>query len=113
MIDEPPYDRNGSGLPESGMILSTPHTLTNIWMMMSDVQPHAMSRPERSEAYLAMRNPAQAKTTKPAITPSVPTRPHSSPTTAKMKSLCAMGRYAYFCFEKPMPTPKSPPEPNA
>ena len=50
MIVEPPYDTNGTGFPESGMSPSTPQTFTSSWMMMSEVQPAAMSLPHMSGA---------------------------------------------------------------
>ena len=92
MTDEPPYETKGMGFPESGKMPMTPATLSSIWITTSVVQPAAMSLPARSGACSAILNPAHAKSAKPASRPSVPTSPHSSPMTAKMKSLCAMGR---------------------
>ena len=40
----------------------------------------------------------------------VPTSPVSSPTIAKMKSVCASGSQPDFSIEWPLPTPKMPPE---
>ena len=92
MMDEPPYERNGMGLPESGKMPMTPQTLSSIWKARSEVHPTATRRPERSDAQRAIFMPCHAMTPKAARTPRVPTRPHSSPMMAKMKSLWAMGR---------------------
>ena len=42
-----------------------------------------------------------------------PTYPSSSPIMAKIKSVCASGRYSSFCTELPKPCPQSSPRPNA
>ncbi len=42
----------------------------------------------------------------------MPTKPSSSPTMAKMKSVCASGRKNSFCRLSPMPTPVAPPAPK-
>ncbi len=50
MIDEPPYETKGMGLPESGKAPTTPLTLSSICAKMRVEQPAATSRPVRSGA---------------------------------------------------------------
>ena len=46
-IDDPPYDRNGNGMPVIGMIPITIPTLTNIWIANIDAMPAATERAEQ------------------------------------------------------------------
>jgi hypothetical protein len=87
MMDEPPYEMNGTGLSERGKMPMTPLTLSRSWIMMSEVHPAAISLPVRSGAFSAILSPAHSRRAKAANRPTVPTNPSSSPTTAKMKSL--------------------------
>lgn len=66
------------------LIVACPHT--------SAVMPAARSFPKRSGQPSATRNPATANAANAAITESEPTSPSSSPTTAKIMSVCASGR---------------------
>ena len=74
------------------------------------VIPAARQVPKRSGARSEARYPRTAKKRNPAMTRVVPISPVSSPTMAKMKSVCASGNHPYFSTEWPMPTPKNPPE---
>src|SRR5215207_8847876 len=47
-VEEPPYDRNGSGSPVIGMIPSVIPMLTNVWKANQHATPPATSRPKRS-----------------------------------------------------------------
>ena len=83
---------SGSGIPVSGMIPITAQRLTTACPATSDVAPAATSCEKRSRARRAIVKPAHAKAAKRAITNSAPTRPSSSPMTAKIMSVCASGR---------------------
>ena len=89
---EPPYETNGSVMPVTGATPSTAARLVAAWAPMSTVRPAASSEPKRSGQLMAMRMPAQQKTPNAVMTPRVPTRPSSSPTIAKIMSVCASGR---------------------
>ena len=54
--------------------------------------------------------PAARTARSPAHTP---TKPSSSAITARMKSVCASGRYDSFCTDAPRPTPNHSPRPTA
>ena len=58
---------------------------------------------------MASRMAAYAMAAKSASTSSVPISPSSSPSTAKMKSVCASGRLPHFCWLAESPLPKMPP----
>ena len=90
--DEPPAETNGSGMPVSGAIPSTAARLMVACPQTSAVRPAARSFPKGSRQRIAMRKPAKANAAKPQITSAEPTRPSSSPTTAKIMSVCASGR---------------------
>ena len=111
MSDEPPYETNGSGIPVSGAIPSTANRLTAACPQTRVVSPAASRFPKGSRQFRAIRNPAQAKTANAAITAVVPIRPSSSPTIAKIMSVCASGRYEIFETPWPSPSPVIPPEP--
>src|SRR6266850_492452 len=62
-------------------------------------------------AMLVMRRKSIRKSARATVTPM---KPSSSPTTAKMKSVCCSGRNASrFCGPARNPLPNSPPEPIA
>ena len=80
---------------------------------MANVQPPASMALKLSGAVRAMRMPAYRNTRNNPMTASAPTKPSSSPMTAKMKSLSEANRYRNFSWELPSPTPNSPPSAKA
>ena len=90
--EEPPYDTNGSGIPVSGAMPRTAARLIAACPQTSVVIPAARRLPKGSRHCKAMRKPAQANTPNAAITTPEPTSPSSSPTIAKIMSVCASGR---------------------
>ena len=80
------------GLPDSAKSPSTPIAFRKNCVATSVATATATALPEKSEAFLATCSTAHTNTAKSATTVSVPTSPSSSPTMAKMKSLCASGR---------------------
>ena len=89
---EPPYETNGSGTPVRGAIASTAARLTAAWPQMSEVIPAATSFPKGSRQRRATEKPAKAKSPNASTTPAVPINPSSSPTTARIMSVCCSGR---------------------
>ena len=63
--------------------------------------------------FKSLQPAAKAMARNSATTNSVPTRPSSSPSTAKMKSVWASGRSPHFCWDAPSPSPRTPPLDNA
>ncbi len=80
---------------------------------INDVIPTASKLPNISGAFIAISSPLHIKIANNKITIAHPINPNSSANTAKIKSLCGSGKYKYFCFPSPKPTPKIPPEPIA
>src|SRR6185369_7126765 len=111
--DEPPYEMNGSGIPFVGTSESTTLILKSACATMLVTIPRLNNIPNRSGASNAVRTPRQRKSPNTATIASAPTRPSSSPTTAKMKSECANGRNSIFCLPCAKPRPFVPPEPTA
>ena len=58
---EPPYERNGSGIPVSGAMPITAQMLTAAWPQTSTVRPAASRLPNGSRQRTAMSSPAYAK----------------------------------------------------
>lgn len=110
MSDEPPALRNGRVMPVIGTSVTTTAILMNAWMHSQPVMPAASSAPNVSGAPRATRTPAYASSTNRPITTIDPTSPNSWPTSAKMKSLKALGTATWLC---PRPRPNRPPEPSA
>ena len=77
------------------------------------VAPAARKAAKASGARRAARRPRQATTAKQSTSPTAPTKPSSSPTIAKMKSVCGNGRKKSFCRLPPSPLPNQPPAPTA
>ena len=88
----PPNESSGSGTPVIGMSPVTAPRLMMVCRPIHPVMPAAIRRPNVSGAAIAMRMPANSSTANIASTKSAPSRPSSSPTIAKMKSECALGR---------------------
>ena len=88
----PPNESSGSGTPVIGRSPVTAPRLMIVCRPIHDVMPAASILPNVSGACIAIRMPAYSSTPKAIITRNAPTSPSSSPTIAKMKSLCAFGR---------------------
>ena len=89
---EPPYETNGSGIPVSGATPIAAAMLIAAWPQTSAVIPAASRFANGSRQAMASRTPAYAKAVKAINTRVTPTRPSSSPMTAKIMSVCASGR---------------------
>ena len=59
---DPPYERNGSGMPVSGASPITAAMFTAAWPQTSIVRPTASRFPKGSRHPSAIRNPAYANT---------------------------------------------------
>ena len=62
------------------------------------VIPVASKLPNMSGARIAISMPLHMNITNNNITTTQPTKPNSSASTEKMKSLCGNGKYKYFCL---------------
>src|ERR1019366_978206 len=113
-MNDPPYEKNGNGIPAIGMrfsviptliITCTNHRLTN--PNATRLENESVARP----ATLTHRRKSTRNNTSATVTP---TTPSSSPTTGKMKSVCCAGRNARrFCVPIVNPLPSQPPDPIA
>ena len=110
---EPPYEINGKGIPVNGMRDTMALKLIIICKDRANAIPPARSFPKSSDAVNAIRRAESTRTKNKIITIVAPINPNSSPIIAKIESVVTSGRYAYFCRDSPIPTPKSPPDPNA
>ena len=107
--DVPPAEKNGNVRPVTGNRPVTPPMLMMAWTPNQVAMPPASSIPNRSGAASAVWIPNHTNSPNPPTTASAPTNPSSSAITAKMKSLCASGRYPSLLLLPPMPEPVSPP----
>ena len=88
IVDEPPYEISGSGMPVVGRMPICIDTLISTWKMKNDDQADDQERAssvtrvlgERQRLDDQDRDRARARST-------TPMKPHSSPRTAKMKSV--------------------------
>src|SRR6266545_2100291 len=85
--EDPPALMKGRGIPLVGTRPRTTLMLMKAWITMDRVRPAARNIPKASGAFQAARRPRQSRRTKASSTRSAPSRPSSSPITAKMKSL--------------------------
>ncbi len=95
---------------------STPMTtpmLIRAWPSTHTMTPVVAMTTKGSTARWATRTMPTASATNSPSTARVPGRPSSSPTMAKMKSLCASGSQAHFSRLPPRPRPHQPPEASA
>ncbi len=90
--DDPPRLMKGSTIPVKGSSPVTTPALISACPASKTVSPQPSTVPNASRARSAMRNPRQVSRTKRAMTSKHPNRPSSSPTTAKMLSVCGTGR---------------------
>ena len=84
---------NGSGMPVVGRVTVTAAILITAWAVIQVVMPQASRDPNRSGARSAIRYPRYVKRANRASTAVVPSSPVSSPTMAKIKSVCANGSH--------------------
>ncbi len=111
---EPPADTNGSGMPVTGIRLTTTPILMKAWRQIQAVMPAASMAPNVSGAPSDVRIPRYPMARNRTITSPAPSSPNSSPTIAKMKSLKALGRNRPPASRlSPSPAPKIPPSASA
>ena len=105
----PPYEMNGSVMPVIGTRLATTAMFTHAWKTSHVVMPAAKSAPVESFARSAIAMPRYAIAKNSTMTTSVPARPISSPSTAKIESVYGAGRKPNFSRPAPSPSPNTPP----
>src|SRR5207244_1229805 len=108
---DPPYEKNGSGMPVIGIRLIVMPTFSTMCVKKRPAMPKTHRLENGSVARRATRsNPKRSHANRHSAT-STPTNPSSSPTTEKMKSVCCAGRKASrFCVSSVEPFPSRPPE---
>lgn len=111
--EEPPKDRNGRGIPFVGKRPVTTPMLKMASTPIDKVNPCARILPKKSGAFPAMLIPLKKISRKKNRIRSVPTRPNSSPTNAKIKSVPGSGRIPPPTQSCPRPRPAIPPAPSA
>ena len=100
-------------MPVIGRSEATTAMFTQAWNTSHTVTPVARSAPVGSGAESAIRMPLSAMTRNSTTTASVPMRPSSSPSTAKMESVYGAGRKPNFSLPAPRPSPSGPPSASA
>ena len=107
----PPEEKKGRLMPVLGMVLVTTamfmSTCRVIWAMI----PMPSKAPNRSGARREIWMPCTMRAANSPIQTRAPTKPSSSQSTEKIKSLVASGSQSCFWLELPMPTPNRPPLP--
>ncbi len=111
--DEPPLETSGNGTPITGRTPMTTPMLISAWPSTHTMTPVVAMTTNGSSARCATRTMPTASATSSSRTDRVPGSPSSSPTMAKMKSLCASGSHAHFSRLAPRPRPHQPPEASA
>ena len=96
----------GQGVGDDGHVAEH---LPATWAMM----PTPTRVLKRSPAWKAIMNPCTSSSTNSRMTTTAPTKPSSSQTTLKIKSLVHSGSQSCFSTLLPRPRPVSPPEPMA
>ena len=104
---------NGIGTPVAGKNELATDIFKNAWKQIEKVSPTAKSLPYISGHLDAITNPRCNNVQNSTSTRIHPMKPSSSPTTAKIKSVCASGNHASFCLDAPNPAPYKPPDANA
>src|SRR5581483_10343459 len=110
----PAVGHERQGMPVIGMIPIVMPTFSKIWKTNMARMPTHSSVPNRSRASVAVRQVRQTTTANRARRVNAPTKPNSSPTTVKMKSVCCSGtndRLVWVPLNRPFPN--RPPEPIA
>lgn len=91
-VDVPPADTSGSWMPVTGRRPTTYPMLMIACAVINTVIVEVISLRKGSSDRRAIRIPMSIRPTNNAMTTKAPMSPSSSPTIAKMKSLCAFGR---------------------
>ena len=113
-MNEPPYEKNGSGMPVIGIRPMVIPMFTITWVNQAAASPKATSDANGVAARVEMRTVRRKNKRKRPSAILMPMNPSSSPTTGKMKSVCCSGRKARrFCEPSVNPLPNRPPEPTA
>ena len=86
LMEVPPALKKGRGRPVVGIKPITTATFSTHCTPIMQVIPPASMAPKRSGQRMATRRPKNRKAPNRASTPTQPTQPRSSPTTAKIKS---------------------------
>jgi hypothetical protein len=92
IIDDPPLEMNGIFIPLFGKSPNTTEAFQKTSRPIRIVKPAARRELNRSPVFAAARIPRKISTKKTKLRTPMPKKPSSSPTTLKMKSLCASGR---------------------
>src|SRR6185437_12838755 len=111
--DEPPYEMNGSVIPVSGMIRSTPPTMMKVCRAKPNVRPAASSFEKPSSTCSAVFIPRATKSMNTRSSADAPIRPSSCASADQMKSVLI---YGISCVPPgvvkvpfPSPVPSQPP----
>ena len=105
--DEPPWLMNGSVTPVRGRRRVTPPTMRKAWNDSDATRPTAVKALMSLLARAAVARPRMANSMKSSSTAEPPSRPISSATAEKMKSLLTTGMSVGMPL--PMPAPARPP----
>jgi len=89
---EPPYERNGSGIPVSGAAPTTAAMLIAACPQTRAVMPAASRFANGSLQAIAIRVPAYANAQNATSTSVIPTNPNCPPMPAAIMSVLASGR---------------------
>ncbi len=92
IIDEPPTETKGSGMPVIGTTPSVIPTLTKTWKRKPKTIPAATKEPKRSPAPATMRRPRQTTSMYSSNSTAAPTKPRCSASEANAKSVLDSGR---------------------
>ncbi len=111
---DPPYEKNGSGMPVMGRRFTVIPTFSTMWVNSMPAIPNTHRLENASVARRAIRSSMRVRTANSASAMTTPRNPSSSPTTGKMKSVCWAGRNARrFWGPWVNPLPRKPPDPMA
>ena len=111
---EPPYERNGSGSPVTGISPMVIAIFTVIWNRKIVHAPIVKSVTNGSSFVLQIEDARHRKSANRPRTAAHPTKPNCSPSTLKIKSVCSSGKNERFVWEPlPKPLPPTPPLPIA
>src|SRR4051795_2516850 len=114
IVAEPPYEISGKGIPVTGSKPIGIKTLIRMLKMKKQISDRTRNVPPRSRDAFATDRDSTIRNRYNVSTTLTPTKPHSSPRTEKMKSVCRAGRYSRLtCVPCRNPLPVMPPEPVA
>lgn len=89
---EPPYDKNGSVTPVTGIRPTTTIKLREAWNAIPKVIPNAKYLPNKSGQFLAILNPFIIIVKNNDVTIITPIKPNSSLIIEKIKSVWGSGK---------------------